>query len=168
MPDKLTDNEIVKVCGDVCTDNRFELIEKYKQKLIEGTNIETAKDEISVLDNILFRLWQMGWLDKLEMCDRLQAENKRLTTLAELGNTRANDYRVMRDRALKAEAEIERLKKEVAYWETETKEARADIDQAVTEAYKEFAERLKKETYILNHSGIDNLLKELVGENDAR
>lgn len=34
--------------------------------------------------------------------------------------------------------EIERLHKEVEYWEAETKEARADIDQAVAEAIKEF------------------------------
>lgn len=47
---------------DMCTDNRFEVIEKYKQKLIECTNIETAQDEMAVLDNILFRFWQMGWL----------------------------------------------------------------------------------------------------------
>ena len=46
----------------------------------------------------------------LDLINRLQAENKRLSTLAKLGNTRANDYRVMRDRALKAEAENERLK----------------------------------------------------------
>ena len=48
--------------------------------------------------------------DALNLINRLQAENKRLSTLAELGDKRANDYRVMRDRALKAEAEIERLK----------------------------------------------------------
>lgn len=52
--------------SELCTDNRFELIEKYKQKLIDGTNIETASDEMAVIDNILFRFWQMGWLDKLE------------------------------------------------------------------------------------------------------
>ena len=52
---------------DLCNDNRFELIEKYKKKLIEATNIETAPDEMTVLDNILFRFWQMGWLDKLEL-----------------------------------------------------------------------------------------------------
>ena len=40
------------------------------------------------------------------------------------------------------------------------------IKTAKAEAYKEFAERLKKETYILNHCGIDNLLKELVGEDN--
>lgn len=52
--------------GEICGDNRFELIEKYKTKLIEATNIETAKDEMAVIDSILFRFWQMGWLDKLE------------------------------------------------------------------------------------------------------
>ena len=52
--------------ADFCNDNRFELIEKYKKKLIEETNIESAPDEMKVLNNILFRFWQMGWLDKLE------------------------------------------------------------------------------------------------------
>lgn len=51
---------------EICGDNRFELIEKYKTKLIEATNIETVKDEMAVIDSILFRFWQMGWLDKLE------------------------------------------------------------------------------------------------------
>lgn len=52
--------------ADICTDNRFELIEKYKKELIESTNITTSQDEMVVLDNLLFRFWQMGWLDKLE------------------------------------------------------------------------------------------------------
>ena len=51
---------------DICGDNRFELIEKYKKKLIEATNIETSPEEMNVLDDILLRFWQMGWLDKLE------------------------------------------------------------------------------------------------------
>lgn len=51
---------------DLCTDNRFELIDKYRQRLIEATNIETDLDEMKVLDSILFRFWQMGWLDRLE------------------------------------------------------------------------------------------------------
>ena len=63
-------------CGDMCGDNRFEIIEKYKQKLIESTNIETAKDEMAVIDSILFRCWQMGWLENLEEFDRLKAQNK--------------------------------------------------------------------------------------------
>lgn len=108
-------------------------------------------------------------------------ENKRLSTLAELGNKRADDYRVMRDRALKAEKEVERLEKEnqvlqdqCDYWRTEAKTARLELIQAPKKAYKEFAERLKKEIDIRpTHSNeqnkyvfflIDNLLKELVGE----
>lgn len=55
-----------RTMSDICTDNRFELIAKYKAKLIEATNIETSADEMAVIDNILFRVWQMGWLDRLE------------------------------------------------------------------------------------------------------
>ena len=58
--------------ADLCTDNRFELIEKYKKKLIEATNIEDAQDEMNVLGDILFRFWQMGWLDRLEMTPRIE------------------------------------------------------------------------------------------------
>lgn len=52
--------------NDCCGDNRFELIKKYKDKLIESTNIETSPEEMAGLDSILFRMWQMGWLDSLE------------------------------------------------------------------------------------------------------
>ena len=51
---------------EMCNDNRFELIKKYKDKLIEATNIETNKAEMAVIDSVLFRFWQMGWLDRLE------------------------------------------------------------------------------------------------------
>lgn len=51
--------------NETCTDNRFEVIEYFKEKLIQSTNIETSPDEMAVLDNILFRFWQLGWLDKL-------------------------------------------------------------------------------------------------------
>ena len=61
--------------NDLCTDNRFELIDRYKQKLIESTNIETAPDEMAVLDSILFRFWQMGWLDILEAQKRTPMNN---------------------------------------------------------------------------------------------
>lgn len=52
--------------GEVCTDGRFELIEKYKNQLFEGTNIEECKEDMKAIDSILFRFWQMGWLDVLE------------------------------------------------------------------------------------------------------
>lgn len=48
--------------SEICTDNRFEVIAVYKKKLMERTNIETSPDEMAVIDNVLFRFWQLGWL----------------------------------------------------------------------------------------------------------
>lgn len=52
--------------NETCNDNRFEIIEKARKHIIEATNIETSKEEMKVLDNFLFRCWQMGWLDKYD------------------------------------------------------------------------------------------------------
>ena len=51
---------------DVCGDNRFTIIERAKEDILQSTNIESSKDEMKVLDNFLFRCWQMGWLDKYD------------------------------------------------------------------------------------------------------
>lgn len=56
--------------GENCSDNRFEIIEKAKKELLEWTNIDTSPDEMKVLDNFLFRCWQMGWLDKYDEEDK--------------------------------------------------------------------------------------------------
>ena len=48
--------------GEICTDNRFEVIAAYKKMLVERTNIETLHDEMAIIDNILYRFWQMRWL----------------------------------------------------------------------------------------------------------
>ena len=45
------------------TGSQFEIIAKAKQALLDSTNIETSPEEMAVLDNFLFRCWQMGWLD---------------------------------------------------------------------------------------------------------
>lgn len=47
---------------DICGDNRFEIIAEYKKRLIDGTNIQSSPEEMAVIDNILFRFWQMGWI----------------------------------------------------------------------------------------------------------
>ena len=52
--------------GDMCGDNRFIIIERAKEDILQSTNIESSKDEMKVLDNFLFRCWQMGWLDKYD------------------------------------------------------------------------------------------------------
>ena len=46
-----------------CGDSRFEIIGRAKEDLTRSTNIESRPAE---LDIILFRAWQMGWLDKYE------------------------------------------------------------------------------------------------------
>jgi hypothetical protein len=58
----LEENIMIEVCGD----NRFEVIEEAKVDLIESTNISSSQDEMQVLDSILFRAWQMGWLAKYD------------------------------------------------------------------------------------------------------
>lgn len=51
---------------DMCGDNRFEIIEKAKKHLLESTNINTSPEEMQVLDNFLYRCYQMGWLKKYD------------------------------------------------------------------------------------------------------
>ena len=63
----------------LCNDNRFELINSFKDKLIEATNISKSPDEMAALDSILFRMWQMGWLDILN------AQEQRVITQAKNG-----------------------------------------------------------------------------------
>lgn len=54
----------------ICDDNRFKIIARYKKELMEATNIEDSLDEMAVLDNILFRFWQMGWLNDPEPIEK--------------------------------------------------------------------------------------------------
>ena len=62
--------------NSISGDNRFEIIEKAKEKLLNATNIEDSKEEMKVLTNILFRMWQVGLIneEKLEI-NKLQKEN---------------------------------------------------------------------------------------------
>ena len=59
----------------------------------------------------------------------LQAENESLRVLSELGNMRAKDYRVMRDRAVKAEAENEKLREELEQVKRERDAAVKDLNE---------------------------------------
>lgn len=52
--------------GAICGDNRFEIIGKAKQAILEETNIKDDKAQMAELDSFLFRCWQMGWLKKYE------------------------------------------------------------------------------------------------------
>ena len=46
------------------TGDEFRIIAKAKQALLDSTNIESSPDEMKVLNDFLFRCWQMGWLDR--------------------------------------------------------------------------------------------------------
>lgn len=50
---------------ETCGDDRFDLIAKARAKLLDNTNIESRPEEMAALDSILFRCWQIGWLDQL-------------------------------------------------------------------------------------------------------
>lgn len=52
--------------NEICGDNRFEIIARAKEHLLDATNIDTSEDEMKVLDSFLFRCWQMGWLDRYD------------------------------------------------------------------------------------------------------
>ena len=61
---------------DICGDNRFEIIERAKKHLLDATNINTSADEMKVLDDFLYRCWQMGWLDRYDTADTPQTETQ--------------------------------------------------------------------------------------------
>ena len=52
--------------ADICNDDRFEVIKRVKERLVKGTNIEANPKEMEVIDSILFRFWQMGWLEYID------------------------------------------------------------------------------------------------------
>ena len=99
----------------------------------------------------------------LDLINRLQAENERLK----------NAYKQCAwERDIFAEDMTQEIKKDCSF-------LMLDIKTIKTEAYKEFAERLKEKKSVYNaddfywikyipERAVDNLLKELVGENDAR
>lgn len=63
---------------DICNDGRFEIIADAKKKLLAGTNIGNSPDEMKVIDNILFRCWQMNWLDNKSVGDAYRTIEKEM------------------------------------------------------------------------------------------
>lgn len=55
--------------NNICGDNRFEIIEKAKEMLLNATNIEDSEEEMKVLTNILFRMWQVGLINEEKLED---------------------------------------------------------------------------------------------------
>lgn len=108
-----------------------------------------------------------------ELLGKQKAEIKRLTTLAELGNMRANDYRAMRDKLKAANAEIERLKKALDVVDIMEEQHRYALNKAKAEAIKEVATRSVSalqpiccniDQFHLMSETLYNLVKEMVGD----
>lgn len=88
---------------DICGDNRFEIIQKAKQLLIKSTNIKDSPEEMKVIDTILFRMWQMGWLPEsqekqklwnwISIKDRLPENDDRVIV-----RLRSNEYSKVNDK----------------------------------------------------------------------
>ena len=90
-----------------------------------------------------------------DLINRQKAEIERLTTLAKLGNMRANDYRAMRDKAKTARAEaIKEFWNSIPERLNEQREGREEYNKGWNACLDEFWE-------IRN-----NLLKEMVGEDN--
>ena len=62
--------------NQTCGDNRFEIVRRATVDLMKSTNIDSSPDELNVLENILFRAWQMGWLNKYEPDYKVRMKNE--------------------------------------------------------------------------------------------
>lgn len=85
--------------AEICGDNRFEIIAKARKDIIEATNIESSEDEMKVLDNFLFRCWQMGWLDKYDdtKVDRLKLVQETVGTVMSISNGNSTEDKMARN-----------------------------------------------------------------------
>jgi hypothetical protein len=150
MPDKLTDSEVVRI---------LELLLD-KIRAYECKNVSIDKNLIT---------------NALDLINRLQAEKEVLE--ARIGVYETCNAR--KDEAIRGlEAENERLEKEVFTYKIRWAKAEVRETKAKAEAYKECIEKVKSEIYSQPHSKgmketreryrimqiLDNLLKELVGE----
>jgi hypothetical protein len=87
--------------ADVCSDDRYEMIKRVKNRLIERTNIETNPGEMNVIDVILYRFWQLGWLDLIDEGDNdmrycIDYINPRHPFL-DSGNPNVRHYRALKE-----------------------------------------------------------------------
>ena len=187
MPDKkLTDNEIVKAL-ECCRYNDLKKACKKcpfdKEEHCLDAILNSALDLINHLQAKAIKEQNKNSKLRNER-NRLQAQNK---DLAETVHNLTIEKDALFDKAEELKAEIERLKTNL---NVELENFATEYDNKIkSEAYKEFAERLKNEIIndtayacdITQHSGyydyqikigdipeyIDNLVKEMVGEDNA-
>ena len=115
----------------ICGDNRFEIIAKVKEHLLEATNINMQPKELEVLDSILFRLWQLGYFEKDKQIEELEKKLDFFMTETVAGK----EYRP-KEEVEDLKAQIEELKKQLAI----TEHDREHNDYELAETYKKITE----------------------------
>ncbi len=163
MDKKLTDSEIVKDLKEILE------IMLTMGDLQKAATIRNSFDLINRLQSKNKNLQERNVILRGAV-DHLRKNNKRLSTLAELGKTRANDYRVMRDRALKAEKEVERLETEnlvLSQKRANIFEISNAFQRGRLKGIEEFAERCKG-CFPSIAGAFDCFAKKLVGEDSAK
>ena len=161
----MTDTEIKKAleyCKDCSANLNVEIIDLIARQQEE---IDRLRKEVNLV-SIQFQ-------DLQERYEEAQTENESLKVENQSLRSAANSLKMHYE---EAQAEIERLKESL---NIELENFATEYDNKIkAEAYKEFAERLKKQVYKVYKGGIhptvedefiyeiDNLLKEMVGENN--
>jgi predicted RNase H-like nuclease (RuvC/YqgF family) len=147
MPDKLTDSEIVKA------------VKSYEEKILANGIKSLEPFEVREIVE-----------QQQEEINRLQAENKSQSIMIKMLKGSIEDYK---NSYINQKAENERLQEAIDEQDIEISRLYKRIDEAKAEAYKEFAERLKENSIatfsfkgVVMVEEIDNLLKELVGEDN--
>ena len=175
LDNKLTDNEIIKAL-ECCSKKICKQCPNFSE------DIECSEKLINLTLDLINRL-QAENEELVGNIDRLKEENGNLTVEFQAMRNAANGFKnelFDKTELLKtATAEIERLKETIEYKDI----CIEACEDAKSEAYKECIEKVKENSnkmemvcsgalvgtdYTITKEKLDNLLKELVGENDAR
>jgi hypothetical protein len=160
----MTDEQIIKGL-ECCADESVEICNEcpYFVDTFTCNQMQMRKDALDLINRQKAEIEALDFLIKEsnKLVERQDKTIDRLKTLAELGNMRANDYRVMRDRALKAESEVKTLREEKA------------------EAIKEFWSRLQGIAYrsevewsygehpmLIELDDVEEIYKEMAGDTE--
>ena len=173
MPDKkLTDKEIVKAleCCKFDGDCLACPMNHYKDGICSNEMLKSALDLINRQKAEIERLNFVRTRDAQQYNEKISDQAHTNCLLYDMYDKAIKEVKELEEKLKTAETEIERLKakQEKCFYCTE--QANKKISEIKAEAYKEFADRLKNESYeridltaYVEVSDIDNLLKEMGG-----
>lgn len=154
----------------VCGDNRFEIIAKVKEHLLKATNIEMHPEKLAQADNILFRLWQLGYFKQVEF-ERENADLKKA----------CDETQTLLDKQIEATYKLDKenaeLKNQVSFLEDNLRVARKDRENLqldVAKGLKEFVKDypatafryLANEKYVERLTYAKTIIQDLLDNSD--